>query len=66
MRSGTIVSLITAPLTSAVAVIRISGDEAFLIAEKIFFKAIAGTQRRKIRRDQAGRRNRGSGRIDMF
>ena len=40
MRSGTIVSLITAPLTSAVAVIRISGDEAFLIAEKIFSKPL--------------------------
>lgn len=40
MRSGTIVSLITAPLTSAVAVIRMSGDESFIIAEKIFSKPL--------------------------
>ena len=40
MKSNTIVSLITPPLNSAVAVIRLSGDEAFDIAGKMFSRKL--------------------------
>ena len=40
MKSNTIISLITPPLNSAVAVIRLSGDDAFDIASKMFSRKL--------------------------
>ena len=37
----TIVAISTAPMTSAIGIVRISGDRAFEITEKIFSKPLA-------------------------
>ena len=46
MKFETIVALATAPMKSALAVIRVSGDDAFEIVSKCFSKDITGITKR--------------------
>lgn len=45
---NTIVALATAPFRSALALIRVSGDEAFSITDQIFTKKVSGTTKRQM------------------
>ena len=45
---NTIVALATAPLKCALHLIRVSGDDAFLITDQLFSKKISGLQKRSV------------------
>lgn len=46
MKSNTIVALATPPLMSALAVIRVSGDDALLLTDKLFSKEVSSISKR--------------------
>ena len=46
MKSNTIIALATPPLMSALAVIRVSGDDAFLLTDKLFSKKVSTINKR--------------------
>src|SRR5574344_17097 len=45
---NSIIALATAPLKSALALIRVSGDDAFVITDQIFTKKISGITKRQM------------------
>ncbi len=46
MKSNTIIALATPPLTSALAMIRVSGDDAFVLTDQLFSKKISSITKR--------------------